>query len=54
MRNHCSPLTAFAMTSNETTSADMHWTLISSFARVDKGIVSVGLNAVEFVTERYR
>lgn len=31
--------------------AAMLWTLMSTFARVDKGMVSVGLNAVESVTE---
>jgi hypothetical protein len=48
------PLTALAITSTETMSADMHCTLMRSFARVESGIVSVGLNAVELVTETYR
>ena len=34
--------------------AEMARTLMSSLARLDKGMVSVGLNAVLLVTETYR
>jgi hypothetical protein len=44
-------LTARAMTSRDVRSAATLWTLIRSFARVERGIVSVGLKAVELVTE---
>ena len=39
---------------SETMSADVDWTLMSSLARVDSGMVSVGLKAEEFVSETYR
>lgn len=47
----CRMLTARAITRSEVSRAETLWMLINSFARVDRGIVSVGLNAVEFVTE---
>lgn len=47
----CRMLTARAITSSEVSRAETLWMLIRSFARVDSGIVSVGLNAVELVTE---
>ena len=42
------------MTRTDTTSALVHSTPMSSFARPVSGIVSVGLNAVELVSETYR
>ena len=36
------------------TSATIAWALISHFALAVSGIVSVGLNAVELVIDRYR
>lgn len=47
----CRMLTARAITRSEVHRAETLWMLIRSFARVDSGIVSVGLNAVEFVTD---
>ena len=52
--SYLSPLTALAITRSETMSADVDWTLMSSLARVDSGMVSVGLKAEEFVSETYR
>ena len=43
-----------AITVTETMSALVHSTPMSSFARPVSGIVSVGLNAVELVSETYR
>jgi hypothetical protein len=48
------PPTALAMTSRETMSAEMAWMLMRSLARLDNGMVSVGLNAELFVTDTYR
>ncbi|MFF3614803.1 hypothetical protein [Streptomyces sp. NPDC002580] len=42
------------MTRSEVTRAATLWMLIITFARVDRGMVSVGLKAVESVTEMYR
>jgi hypothetical protein len=42
------------MTSTDSVSAETDSTAMSSFARTDKGMVSVGLNAEELVTETYR
>lgn len=53
-RAYLSTLTARAMTSNDVSSAATLCTAISTFAREDSGIVSVGLNAVELVTDTYR
>jgi hypothetical protein len=39
------------MTSSDVSNAARLWTAISDFARVESGMVSVGLNAVELVTE---
>lgn len=50
-RGQWSTLTARAMTSRDVTRAATLSTLISSLARLDSGMVSVGLNAVELVTE---
>ncbi len=47
----CRMLTARAITRSEVSRAETLWMLMRSFARVDSGIVSVGLNAVEFVTD---
>ena len=46
--------TARAMTRREVTNAAVAWTPIRIFARLVNGIVSVGLNALEFVVDRYR
>jgi hypothetical protein len=43
--------TARAITSTEVSNAEMHSVAISSFARGESGIVSVGLKAVELVTD---
>ena len=45
------PPTALAMTSKETMRAEMAWMLIRSLARLDNGMVSVGLNAELLVTD---
>ncbi len=47
----CRMLTARAITRSDVNRAETLWMLIKSFARVDSGIVSVGLKAVEFVTD---
>ncbi|MFC7646906.1 hypothetical protein ACFQX6_44975 [Streptosporangium lutulentum] len=39
------------MTTTESTSADTDSAAMSIFARADSGMVSVGLNAEEFVTD---
>ncbi|ROP47887.1 hypothetical protein EDD94_7600 [Streptomyces sp. PanSC9] len=52
--HQCRMLTARAMTRREVSRAETLSTLISSFARLESGIVSVGLNAVELVKETYR
>lgn len=46
--------TARAMTRSDVRRAATLWTLIDNFARVDRGMVPVGLKAVELVTEMYR
>ena len=46
-----SALTARAMTRIDRTRADTDSAAMSSLARLDSGIVSVGLKAVELVTE---
>jgi hypothetical protein len=46
--------TARAMTRREVTNAAVACTPIRIFARLVNGIVSVGLNALEFVVDRYR
>ena len=46
--------TARAITSTEVSNAEMHSVAISSFARGESGIVSVGLKAVELVTDTYK
>ena len=51
LMDYLRPPTALAMTSRETMSAELAWTAISSLARLDKGIVSVGLNAELLVTD---
>ena len=48
---HLSRLTPRAMTRTDSISAETDSTAISILARGDSGIVSVGLNAEEFVTE---
>ena len=50
--NHWSALTAFATTSAAVTSEMSDWSSITNFTHRDSGIVSVGLNAVEFVNDR--
>ncbi len=50
----CRALTARAITRTEVSRAATLSILISSLARVVRGMVSVGLNAVELVTETYR
>lgn len=50
----CRILTARAMTRSDVRSAATLCTLINSLARVDSGMVSVGLKAAELVTETYR
>ena len=50
-RDYLSRLTPRAMTSTESISADTDSVAISSLARGESGIVSVGLNAEELVTE---
>jgi hypothetical protein len=47
-------LTPRAMTRTDSTIAETDSAAISIFARADSGIVSVGLNAEELVTETYR
>lgn len=47
-------LTARAITRSEVTKAAIACMPIITLARVDSGMVSVGLKAVEFVTETYR
>jgi hypothetical protein len=44
-------LTARAITRSEVTKAAIACTPIKTLARVDSGMVSVGLKAVEFVTD---
>ena len=44
--------TARAATSATVTRADADWAIINAFDHVVSGIVSVGLNAVEFVNDR--
>ncbi len=51
---HRRMLTALAMTRSDVSSAATLCTAMSILARADKGIVSVGLNAVELVTDTYR
>jgi hypothetical protein len=46
--------TARAMTSSEVSSAAVASIPISVLARLVSGMVSVGLNALEFVSDRYR
>lgn len=46
--------TARAMTSSDVINAGVACTPIRIFARLANGIVSVGLNALEFVVDRYR
>ena len=46
--------TARAMTSSEVMSAAVAWMPMSILARLVRGMVSVGLNALEFVVDRYR
>ncbi len=53
-RRHPSRLTPRAMTSTDVISAAVACTPISSFVRGRNGIVSVGLNADEFVSDTYR
>lgn len=48
---YLSPPTALAMTSKETMSAELAWMPMSSLARLDKGIVSVGLKAELLVSD---
>lgn len=50
----CRMLTARAMTRSEVRRAETLSRLIRSLARVDRGMVSVGLKAVELVTDTYR
>lgn len=47
-------LTARAITRREVKRAEMLWTLIMSLARVESGMVSFGLKAVELVTDTHR
>lgn len=49
--SHPSRLTPLAITMTESTMADTDSIAINSFARCDNGMVSVGLNADELVTE---
>ena len=42
------------MITSVTNSADVAWAPISSLARLLSGIVSVGLNALELVSDSYR
>jgi hypothetical protein len=50
-RDHLSRLTPREIASTESSKADTDSVAISSFARGDNGMVSVGLNAEELVTE---
>jgi len=54
LRRHFNRLTPRAITRIDTSSASIDSTDMSTFARGDSGIVSVGLNAVLFVVETYR
>ena len=47
-------LTALAITSATRHSETLDWSIIVSFAQRAIGRVSVGLNAVAFVNDRYR
>ena len=47
-------LTARATTSASVASDTADWNIIASFAQRDSGSVSVGLNAVALVNDRYR
>jgi hypothetical protein len=51
---HDRMFTARAATSATVTSAEADWAIISAFDHVVSGMVSVGLNAVEFVNDVYR
>ena len=51
---YCRMPTPRAITRTEVIRAATDSTDMNSFARVDSGIVSVGLNAVEFVMDTYR
>ena len=46
--------TARAMTSREMSNAEVACTPISALARIDSGMVSVGLKALELVSDTYR
>ena len=48
------PPTALAITKRDTMRAELAWMPISILARLDRGIVSVGLNAELLVIETYR
>jgi hypothetical protein len=52
--DHCSRLTPREMTRTESSSAETDSVPIRSLARGESGMVSVGLNAEELVTEMYR
>lgn len=52
--DYCRAPTALAMTSNEVSKAAVACIPIRTFARLVRGIVSVGLNALLLVVERYR
>ena len=51
MSPYLRPPTALAMTSKETIRAELAWMPISSLARLDSGIVSVGLKAELLVSD---
>jgi hypothetical protein len=42
------------MTRSDVSSAAVAWIPINTLARLVNGMVSVGLNALEFVSDRYR